>query len=172
MPEAISPTRSQPPTQLQQMAVSCATVLGIGLLKPGPGTWASIVAGGAALIIILCVPSDFLTCSLIVAAVAASALCLVSAPAAVRHFASGDPGPVVIDEVAGTWVTIALVPASTLAVSPITGVILSVLLFRGFDIAKPWPVSWFERLPGAFGIIADDLAAGVFAGILTAALLH
>jgi phosphatidylglycerophosphatase A len=172
MPEAISPLRNQPPTQLQRMAVSCATVLGIGLLRPGPGTWASIVAGVAALIIILCVPPDFISFTLIVAAITASALCLVSAPAAVRHFSSGDPGPVVIDEVAGTWLTIALVPASTLAVSPIAGVILSVLLFRVFDIAKPWPVSWFERLPGAFGIIADDLAAGVFAGILAAALLH
>ena len=172
MPEAISPIRSQRPTQLQRIAVSCATVFGIGLLKPGPGTWASVVAGGIALIIILCVPTDFLTWSLIVAAVAATVLCLVSAPAAVRYFASGDPGPVVIDEVAGTWVTIALIPASALAVSPITAVILSVLLFRVFDIAKPWPVSWFERLPGAFGIIADDRAAGVFAGILEAALLH
>ena len=53
-----------------------------------------------------------------------------------------------------------------------TAVIVAVLLFRVFDIAKPWPVSWFERLPGAFGIIADDLAAGVFAGILAVALLH
>ncbi len=172
MPEVISPLRNQSPTQLQRMAVSCATVLGIGLLRPGPGTWASVVAGGVGLMFIWCVPIHVLTWSLIIAAFAATVFCLVSAPAAVRHFASGDPGPVVIDEVAGTWVTIALVPASTLAVSPITGVILSVLLFRVFDIAKPWPVSWFERLPGAFGIIADDLAAGVFAGILTAALLH
>lgn len=77
-----------------------------------------------------------------------------------------------MDEVAGTWVAIAFIPASTLAVSPVTAVIVAVLLFRVFDIAKPWPVSWFERLPGAFGIIADDLAAGVFAGILAAALLH
>jgi phosphatidylglycerophosphatase A len=113
-----------------------------------------------------------LTWSFIIAAMTATILCLISAPAAVRHFSSGDPGPVVMDEVAGTWVAIALVPASTLAVSPMTGVILSVILFRVFDIAKPWPVGWFERLPGAFGIIADDLAAGVFAGILTAALLH
>lgn len=172
MPEAISPTLRQPPTLLQRMAVSCATVMGIGLLRPGPGTWASIAAGGVAMVIILWVPPNFLTWSFVVAAMTATILCLISAPAAVRHFSSGDPGPVVMDEVAGTWVAIALVPASTLAVSPMTGVILSVFLFRVFDIAKPWPVGWFERLPGAFGIIADDLAAGVFAGILTAALLH
>jgi phosphatidylglycerophosphatase A len=146
--------------------------MGIGLLRPGPGTWASIAAGGVAMVIILWVPPIFLTWSFIIAAMTATILCLISAPAAVRHFSSGDPGPVVMDEVAGTWVAIALVPASTLAVSPMTGVILSVILFRVFDIAKPWPVGWFERLPGAFGIIADDLAAGVFAGILTAALLH
>lgn len=172
MPEAISPTLRQPPTLLQRMAVCCATVMGIGLLRPGPGTWASIAAGGVAMVIILWVPPNFLTWSFIIAAMTATILCLISAPAAVRHFSSGDPGPVVMDEVAGTWVAIALVPASTLAVSPMTGVILSVILFRVFDIAKPWPVGWFERLPEAFGIIADDLAAGVFAGILAAALLH
>ena len=172
MPEVSAPMGIQPPTPLQRMAVSCATVMGIGLLRPGPGTWASIAAGVVAMLIIVCVPPNFLTWSLVAAAVTATVLCLISAPAAVRHFASGDPGPVVMDEVAGTWIAIALIPASTLVVSPLTGVILSVMLFRVFDIAKPWPVSWFERLPGAFGIIADDLAAGVFAGILAAALLH
>ena len=172
MPEAISPTPRPTPTLLQKVAVSCATVLGIGLLRPGPGTWASIAAGGVAMAIILSVPANLLTWSFVGAAIIASLLCLISAPAAVRHFSSGDPGPVVMDEVAGTWVAIAFIPASTLAASPMTAVIVAVLLFRVFDIAKPWPVSWFERLPGAFGIIADDLAAGVFAGILAVALLH
>ncbi len=166
MPEAL------PPTPGQRVAVSCATVLGIGLLRPGPGTWASTAAAIVAGVAILLVPTVLITPVLVSGVVLATLLGLVSAPAAIRHFASGDPGPVVIDEVAGTWLAIALVPATTLAVAPLAGVLLGLLLFRVFDIAKPWPVSWFERLPGAVGIMADDLAAGTVAGILAAALLH
>ncbi|MBA3699763.1 MAG: phosphatidylglycerophosphatase A [Planctomycetes bacterium] len=166
MPDAAALPRSQ------RLAVGCATVCGIGRLRPGPGTWASIVAGLSAWPAIVLLPTTMLTVVLLVAVAAVTLVGWWSAPAAMRHFASGDPGPVVIDEVAGTWLTIALVPASTLASAPLTSVLLAVLLFRVFDIAKPWPVGWFERLPGAVGIMADDLAAGAIAGILAAAILH
>ena len=166
MPDARSSTPGQ------RVAVSCATVAGIGLLRPAPGSWASAAAAVIALVAILLLPTILITPVLLAGVVLATILGLLSAPAAIRHFAAGDPGPVVIDEVAGTWLAIALVPATTLAVAPFSGVLLGVLLFRVFDIAKPWPVGWFERLPGAFGIMADDLAAGAVAGILAAALLH
>jgi phosphatidylglycerophosphatase A len=123
-------------------------------------------------LVIVWSPVLLVTALLLAGVVLATVVGLFSAPAAIRHFHSGDPGPVVIDEVAGTWLTIALIPATTLTVVPLTGVALGVLLFRVFDIAKPWPVGWFERLPGAVGIMADDLAAGALAGILAAALLH
>jgi phosphatidylglycerophosphatase A len=157
---------------MQRVAVWCATVLGIGRLRPGPGTWASLAAGLFAWGLLSMVPPTAITPTLFGGVVAVTLLGLGTAPAAIRHFRSGDPGPVVIDEVAGTWLAIALVPASTLAVEPLAGVVLAVLLFRVFDIAKPWPVGWFERLPGAVGIMADDLAAGALAGILVTALLH
>ncbi|HEX3131984.1 MAG TPA: phosphatidylglycerophosphatase A [Planctomycetota bacterium] len=147
-------------------------MFGVGLLRPAPGTWASIAAGLVAWLAIPLVPASCLTVVLVVAVVLATALGLVCAPAAIRHFASGDPGPVVIDEVAGTWLAIALIPAPTLVVGPFMAALLGTLLFRVFDIAKPWPVGWFERCPGALGIMADDLAAGAAAGILAAALLH
>lgn len=156
----------------QRLAVGCATVFGIGHLRPGPGTWASIAAGLVAWIAITVLPTPQVTLALLVGVSASTILGLLSAPAAMRRFASGDPGPVVIDEVAGTWLAIALIPAATLASAPFIGVLAGVLLFRVFDIAKPWPVGWFERLPGAVGIMADDLAAGAIAGILAAALLH
>jgi len=166
MPEAAAPTLKQ------RVAVSCATVFGVGLLRPAPGTWASIAAGVLAWAAIPLVPASLLTGFLLVGVLVATVIGLFSAPAAMRHFASGDPGPVVIDEVAGTWLAIALIPAHTLVLAPFLAVFLGTALFRVFDIAKPWPVGWFERCPGALGIMADDLAAGIVAGILAAALLH
>jgi len=160
------------PPLTQRVAVGCATVFGIGRLRPGPGTWASIAAGVVAWAAIPMLPVGMITGVLLAGVVASTLLGLLSAPAAMRHFGSGDPAPVVIDEVAGTWLAIALIPASTLASAPLVGVLLAVLCFRVFDIAKPWPVGWFERLPGAIGIMADDLAAGAVAGILATALLH
>jgi phosphatidylglycerophosphatase A len=104
--------------------------------------------------------------------VIATALALWLLPLAVPHFGVQDPSQVVIDEVAGVWVAIALIPVTTVQADPLWSVLLAVVFFRVFDIAKPWPVNWFERLPGAIGIMADDLVAGVIAGCLTAALLH
>ncbi len=177
MPDrAPSPPSALPPLSLpplsQRLAVGCATVGGIGQLRPGPGTWASVAAGLVAWGAILVMPVALITTALLVGVVVSTLLGLWCAPAAIRHFASGDPAPVVIDEVAGTWLAIALVPATTLATAPLVSVLVGILLFRVFDIAKPWPVGWFERLPGAVGIMADDLAAGAVAGILAAALLH
>jgi phosphatidylglycerophosphatase A len=93
-------------------------------------------------------------------------------PAAIRRFGVQDPSQVVIDEVAGLWVALALLPATHLIVDPIASIVLAVVLFRVFDIAKPWPLTWLERMHGAVGIMADDLAAGVLAGMLAIAALH
>lgn len=163
-------TSASPP--LPRVALGCATVLGIGTLRPGPGTWASVAAGIVAWTLIVLTPTAYITAVLVTGVVVATVAGLLSASAAVRHYGRGDPGQVVIDEVAGTWLALALIPATTLTAAPLAGVLAGVLLFRVFDIAKPWPVGWFERLPGAVGIMADDLAAGAVAGILAAALLH
>ena len=77
-----------------------------------------------------------------------------------EHFGRRDPGEVVIDEVAGMMVTVLL--------NPIAGplwMVAAFVLFRAFDIVKPFPVRRFERLPGGIGIMADDLAAGVYANV-------
>lgn len=70
-----------------------------------------------------------------------------------------DPGPVVIDEVLGMLVTLAAMPLSA------GGVAAGFVLFRLFDIAKPFPAGRLERLPGGAGIMLDDLAAGVYAHV-------
>jgi phosphatidylglycerophosphatase A len=71
-----------------------------------------------------------------------------------------DPGIVVVDEVVGQWVTLTALPFT-----PLTAV-LGFLLFRAMDILKPWPARDLERVPGGWGIMADDVAAGVYAHLL------
>ena len=83
------------------------------------------------------------------------------------HVAEGvlgkDPGPVVIDEVAGMLMTLALLPVS------LPGAIAGFLVFRVLDIVKPWPAGRFEALPGGFGIMADDAMAGIAEAAVAAA---
>jgi len=93
-------------------------------------------------------------------AAAAAALFLVGSLAAgrvARHVGLKDPGIVVVDEVVGQWVTLAALPFT-----PVTAG-LGFLLFRAMDIVKPWPARDLERVPGGWGIMADDVAAGVYA---------
>ncbi len=154
------------------VGVLIATAGGIGFLRPAPGTWASVAAGLAAWVLCLEAGEQALTPVLVAGALAALAAGLLSSPAAIRHFARKDPSQVVIDEVLGTWAAIACIPASVLHREALLAVAVAVLAFRVFDIAKPWPVGWFERLPGGWGIMADDLAAGLVAGAFSAAVLH
>ena len=77
----------------------------------------------------------------------------------------GDPGWVVIDEFAGQWITLLALPRPT-----ILGLILAFLLFRAFDVSKIGPVGWADRQHGAFGIMADDVIAGIIGALLLMAI--
>ena len=83
-----------------------------------------------------------------------------SAGPAARKLGQKDPGMIVIDEFAGQFLALLALPATWLVW--ITGF----LLFRLFDIVKPPPARWLERLPGATGIMADDLVAGLYANLV------
>jgi phosphatidylglycerophosphatase A len=85
------------------------------------------------------------------------ALAGYAAARAGRYWGVVDASPIVIDEVAGYLVTMALVPFSWPAA------LLGFFLFRVFDILKPWPASAFDRMKSGFGVVMDDVAAGVFA---------
>jgi phosphatidylglycerophosphatase A len=76
-----------------------------------------------------------------------------------------DPGPVVIDEVAGQLVTLFMTGAG------LYGAIIGFFAFRLFDIIKPWPARQLEDLPGGVGIMADDLMAGVYGWVVVAGIL-
>ena len=145
---------------MNRLAKWFATCFGLGNFPVAPGTFASGIA-------ILCgIPLVLLGWkALLVGVCAAAAIgvpaCGIHARATLTH----DPGDCVVDEVAGQW--LALMP---LAAAPRGGHWLAYVLgfsaFRLFDIWKPWPVWWAERLPGGAGIVADDLVAGTYAGII------
>ena len=82
-----------------------------------------------------------------------------------RHFASTDPGPVVIDEVLGMLVTLFLNPVGWV------GAFLGFLLFRLSDIVKPFPANKLEQLHGGIGVMADDLMAAIYANLALRAAL-
>ncbi len=154
-----------------RIAVAIATAGGLGLLRPAPGTWASVATGAAAVVWLLAGPGHARG-GLLIGAIVATVAGLLCAPAACRAFARKDPGQVVIDEVAGVLAGLCVLPAHLLLESPLATVAVTVLLFRVFDIAKPFPVATLEALPGALGIMADDIAAGLVAGLLAGALLQ
>jgi phosphatidylglycerophosphatase A len=86
-----------------------------------------------------------------------SALAVYAAERAGKYWGIADASPIVIDEVAGYLLTMALVPFSWPAVAA------GFVLFRIFDVLKPWPASALDRVKNGFGVVMDDLAAGVWA---------
>ena len=150
-----------------------ATVGGLGDLLPAPGTTAgSLPAMVIWLLLAVTLGTSWrLIVATAVLTVAATAVGVWASDVEARRRGRGDPGPVVIDEVAGQWLCYAVALAfvvigdgRTLALFGVSGF----LLFRFFDVVKPWPVGRLERLPGGIGIVADDLAAGALAGMLLA----
>ncbi len=138
------------------------TFFGSGLLRPGPGSWGSAAAallwyGTAIHFHVASTPLAWLTLAAALSALA------VGVPAATRvEQESGreDPGHVVIDEVVGQW--IALIHSQV----NLSHLLAAFLLFRLFDIVKPWPARQLESLPAGWGIMFDDVAAGVYALLL------
>jgi phosphatidylglycerophosphatase A len=125
----------------------------------GFGTgYAPVAAGTVASAAAVVVGAGLLAVST-AALVAATLLAIAGGTLAVRRAAvEGDPGWVVIDEFAGQWLSLLALPRPTIA-----GVIAAFLLFRLFDVTKLGPVGWADRQHGAFGIMADDVVAGMIA---------
>lgn len=138
-------------------ATLVATFFGAGRLKPGPGTWGSLATVLVWAAVSSLIPSGLRTAATIVAA---AAVTLIGIPAATRVARAAnlkDPQFVVIDEVAGQLVTLIAVPLAWKTF------LAGLILFRVFDILKPPPIRWLERLPEGTGIVVDDLGAGLYA---------
>jgi phosphatidylglycerophosphatase A len=147
-------------------AWAVGTFLGAGLLKPGPGTWGSAAAALlwlAAAVGFRLAPAPLAWLTL-AAALAALAIGIPAATRVEQESEREDPGHVVIDEVAGQW--IALIHSRV----NLSHLLAAFLFFRLFDIVKPWPARQLESLPAGWGIMFDDVAAGVYALLLMQAL--
>jgi phosphatidylglycerophosphatase A len=148
------------PNQIKtKWAWALGTFFGAGLLKPGPGTYGSI----AALLLWYAAAHAFHPAFITLAiatTIAAIVITLIGIPASTivaRESGREDPGHVVIDEVAGQLIAlIAVAPDPKHAA-------ISLVLFRLFDIWKPWPIRRLEALPEGTGIMLDDVAAGLLA---------
>lgn len=144
---------------MSRLATLLSTWFGCGYFPVGPGT-----AGSLAAVLMAGAAHQYLgsgRVTFLIATVLLIAPAIWSATQTERMLKREDPGIVVIDEVLGVWVT--LLGAMALNWKSFTA---AFILFRIFDIWKPWPVRRFEELPEGAGIIADDLAAGVYAAIM------
>ncbi len=154
----------QPPARKTRWAWALATFFGAGYLRPGPGTYGSV----AAILLWYAATHLFHPGPLTLAlstAIAALAITLIGIPASTlvaRESGRKDPGFVVIDEVAGQLVALILMRPDWKHAA------LALLLFRLFDIFKPWPIRKLEALPEGTGIMLDDIAAGLFALLIGA----
>lgn len=139
-----------------------ATALGVGYAPIAPGTFGSLVGVLLAVALSRAGGIPLLALGTVVAALAG----FWSAGAAERRLNRVDPGPVVIDEVAGQMLTLLLVPLTPTVLGA------GFLLFRALDIWKPGPIRRLEKIPGGSGIMADDLAAGAVGCLLLLAAVR
>jgi phosphatidylglycerophosphatase A len=157
-----SPQPLKTPKQKRKKTIwawAIATFFGVGLGKPGPGTWASVAT--------LLVWADYawavhptphaLLIDLLVFIAVAIALGVPAATIVARESGRKDPQSVVIDEVAGQAIALLFSPFDWHHAA------IALVLFRLFDITKPFPVYKIENLPGGWGIVFDDVAAGLYA---------
>jgi len=135
-----------------------ATLGPVGRIFPAPGTAGSLVA----------VLSGFFLAKggfpvLLSAVILVTIAGVFAAEAYSELTGKHDAGEVVIDEVAGQWLVLLCIPPNL--DTALYWYAAGFVLFRLFDIVKPWPVSPAERLPGGIGVMADDIVAGTLAGI-------
>jgi phosphatidylglycerophosphatase A len=140
-------------------AFAVATFFGAGYGKPGPGTWGSVAA---VLLWAACAwglhPAPHTLLLILLVGIALTlVLGIPAATIAARESGREDPGFVVIDEVTGQWIALLFCPVDW------RHALIALVLFRLFDITKPFPARQLESLPGGWGIVFDDVAAGLYA---------
>ncbi len=139
-----------------------ATFFGVGYWQPGSGTWASAITIGLWWAANRVVPSSWWIPVSILLAAAVTLAGIPPSTVVARESGSKDPGFVVIDEVAGQMIALIGLPVDW------KYLLAGFILFRSFDIVKPFPLRRLEKLPVGTGIMMDDVGAGLYA----LALLH
>lgn len=152
------------------------TTFGLGKLRPAPGTWGSMPPVGLAWLMVMAglgpdgtivhwgVYNGVLACVLLVFSIA----CIAFGDAAEARFGKKDPGQICADETAGQCLSLMFLPAQALATprAVIATLVLAFLAFRIMDIIKPWPAYRLQKLPAGWGVLVDDLAAGIQAAVV------
>ena len=146
---------------VDRLAVFIATCAYVGYVPVAPGTFGS-AAGLAVFAAIRASGSPAVELGAIVGLFVVG---VWSAHLAERYFGGIDPGPIVMDEVVGMLITLALLKVT------FSGAVVGFLIFRLFDVVKPWPSGRFERLPGGLGVMADDGMAAVYAHLVMRGLI-
>ena len=141
---------------MTRLAAFIATVGYCGYFPFAPGTVGS-AAGLVVYALVWWTASPVLEVSLIVALFA---LGVWAGTTAERYFGGVDPGPIVLDEVVGMLITLALLPVNAM------GAFVGFIVFRALDVVKPWPSGRFERIPGGLGVMADDGMAAVYGNVV------
>ena len=137
---------------MRRLAVFLATCGYIGYVPIAPGTFGS----AAGLVVFALVRAGGSTIVELATIVVLFAIGIWSATEAEQHFGGVDPAPIVMDEVVGMLITLALLPVN------VTGAVVGFFLFRVLDVFKPWPSGRFERLHGGLGVMADDGMAALY----------
>ncbi len=150
------------------------STLGLGFLRPAPGTWGSVPPPVIAFVLML-LGGNWLSINLVVVGLLllGSAACVGFGRYAETRFGLKDAPEVVADETAGVCLPLLLWPA--LPVGPAEAAAYcagAFVLFRIFDIIKPWPVARLEKLPHGWGVLVDDLMAGIYAMIAMQLILR
>jgi len=131
----------------------------IGYLPVAPGTWASLLA----VLIWLILPVQSITIQIIIVS-SAFLVGMYVADISENEAGIDDPSFIVIDEVAGMWLALMLLPR--LPYPQYFGLVLSAfLVFRFFDITKLFPINKLDQISGGFGIMMDDIAAGLLTAV-------
>ena len=153
---------------MKRLLTSC---FGLGRLPLAPGTWGSLPP--TIIFWLMChfhVSGIWISIVMSALAVAGSIVCVRFAPVIIRATGIGDPREIVADEIAGqavTFLSIAFLGLETFSTGHIWLITAGgFFLFRLFDIAKPCPIRRLEKLSKGWGVLADDLMAGAYAGIV------
>jgi phosphatidylglycerophosphatase A len=146
---------------MNRVGLFIATCGYLGYVPIAPGTFGS----AAGLAVFFAVRSTGSMSVELAAIVVLFAIGVWSGTLAEHHFGGVDPGPVVLDEVVGMLITLAFIPVN------VTGAIVGFLVFRVFDVVKPWPSARFEHLPGGLGVMADDGMAAIYGNLVMRGLI-
>ena len=137
-------------------AIILATWFGCGYIFPAPGFWGTLGSMPLGIALLVIAPKTLLA----IVALIIFLIGLWASKVFEKQSKTHDSSMIVIDETAGILVTLLFASPNAISIT------LAFLLFRLFDSAKPWPISWFDKkIEGAFGVMIDDIIAGILAGL-------